>query len=351
MSLEEERKYDELEGLPFIKALMADKKYDEVIKQFPALTKKESDLGELYYYLGESHFFLKEFSKAKKVLQKAQKFHVPEQFYALYGNVEFQLKNFKSCSRFFNKMNPSNIKSQDWQIYYECLEKSGEHSHALELSLNYSSSDEDFFLEAQKLFLKYQLHEMAFQKQNEFLKSCRPADFYLKLWSIFENQHSPDIAILEKGHACYPKSSEITAVLIKELFQKGAYHSIAYLFDVMSAEDKLYVKHAAEFYKVAGRYVVADYFFSLSEEKDFIMARSSYYLDHENYAALISIPYKGDLLKSNKDLAYALAYSHFKFLSLEKSLHAISAGANFGRGDQLIQLVHQCEKLDWRCRP
>jgi hypothetical protein len=157
---------------------------------------------------------------------------------------------------------------------------------------------------------------------------------------------------LENAHACHPKAMEITSALVKAFFQEGKYHSIAYLFEVLSNEDVLYLKHTAEFYKVAGRESVADYFFSLGKKGDWYMAKSANFLKQENYAALLTIPFKPSTLLKNSDLSYAIAYSHFKYLELSasKSILDLSDKKN-NQKNQLAVMIEKCRQLDWQCRP
>lgn len=82
-------------------------------------------------------------------------------------------------------------------------------------------------------------------------------EFYLHLWAILEKNKLNDLSVLESAHACHPKALEITSHLVKTLFSEGQYHSIAHIFESLSTEDETYLKHAAEFYKVAGRNTVA----------------------------------------------------------------------------------------------
>lgn len=48
---EEEKKYDELEGLAFLEALIKDKKYQEVIKQYPAISKDQRKMASIITHL------------------------------------------------------------------------------------------------------------------------------------------------------------------------------------------------------------------------------------------------------------------------------------------------------------
>ena len=351
LTLDEERKYDELEGASFLKALIQDKKYSEVLEQFPHLKIKSGEEGEVYYYLALSHFELKKFKEGRAALLKASQFKTPEDFYPLWGRTEARLKNYSACREQFQKLKIESIRGSDWEIYFSCLVKTNP-EEALSLSMNSKIQHPDFFLESQGILLSYELLESGKTKRDFFLEKCQSVEFYLRLWALLENKKVSDLSVLERAHACHPKALEITSQLVKALFHDGKYHSVAHLFETLSLEDETYLKHAAEFYKVAGRNSVADYFFGLGKEEDYLLHRSSYFLNHENYAGLLSIPLRPLVLGKNKDLSYALAYSHFKYFSLAGAKTILGLIPKKNNRDQALEtLIDQCRELDWRCRP
>ena len=352
LTADEEKKYDELEGLPFLRALILDKKYDEVIRQYPAISKKKQDLGHFHYTLAEAKFFLKNYKEAFIVLQEGSQYkNLPDDFYKLWGRTSFFLKKYKTCSDFFLKSGIKTLSGDDWDLFGTCLEKTNK-DQLLKLVLNHQTVDFDFFLISQKYLIKNGLRTFAEEKRRNFLTSCLPVDSYFRIWSALEIGKVIDLNVLEAAHACHPGSIELTSLLIKNLFNEGKYHSIAYIFETLSAQDVTYLKHAAEFYKVAGRNTVADFFFTLGDEDGFLLAKSSQYLNKENYAGLLTIPFKPDLLKSNKDLIYALAYSQFKYLQLDSSRDLLmSQLKKNSRDQQLEMLIEKCKELSWKCRP
>jgi tetratricopeptide (TPR) repeat protein len=92
LTLEEERKYDELEGKEFLAALISDKKYQEVINQFETVTKKKPELGQLYFFLGEAHFQLKNYSKAFAALEKGKNYSQTATYFSLFARTSSKLK-------------------------------------------------------------------------------------------------------------------------------------------------------------------------------------------------------------------------------------------------------------------
>jgi hypothetical protein len=351
LTLDEERKYDELEGTSFLKALIQDKKYTEVLEQFPHLKLKLGEEGKSWYFRALAEFEMKKYKEARASLIKAEKFKTPSDFYALWGRTEAKLRDFSSCKKKFRKFGIDLIEGKDWEVYFSCL-LSVNPNEALTLAMDESFKKPDFILESQGLLLSYELLELGKSRRDSYLENCQSVEFYLRLWEILEKKKVTDFSVLERAHFCHSNALEITSHLVKALFSEGQYHSIAHLFESLSAEDGAYLKHTAEFYKVAGRNTVANYFFGLGKEEDYLLHWSSHFLNQENYAGLLSIPFRPDLLVENKDLSYAIAYSHFKYVSLEGAKSILSQlPKKNGRDQQLEALIQECRKLDWRCRP
>jgi tetratricopeptide (TPR) repeat protein len=350
---EEEKKYDELEGLAFLEALIKDKKYQEVIKQYPAISKDQRKMALYHYTLANAHFHLKEFKKSYEILERGNQAKGKNPDYnKLWARTSSELKKFKDCSSLFSKVPKSSISGSDWKIFGNCLVENGEEDKLVNLVLNHKTHDFDFLLLNQKILSRNGLHSFAKEKRAKFLSSCLEVDDYLSLWTVLESEKVTDIKVLEIGHACHPHAIELTSLLVKNLFNEGKYHSIAYVFETLSVEDLSYLKHAAEFYKVAGRNTVADYFFILGDEDGYLLARSANFLNQENYAGLMTIPFKSSFLRSNKDLIYAVAYSQFKYLNLDTSLSTLTVQTKKSSRDlQLEGLIDQCKSLGWKCRP
>lgn len=353
MSLDEEKKYDELEGLAFIKALIMDKKYEEVIRQYPSVAKNKEKLGHFHYYLALAQFNVKKYSDSFETLKIGNRYKVPKKaFYQLWGRTSSKLKKYEDCTTYFEKSEVKYITGLDWVTYGECARKEKKSDKIIQLALNLKITDMDFFLVGQEFLINHGLHTFAKAKREKFFSICQDKMLYLKAWALYEKLKVKDGYVLEAGHRCHPKNLEITGALVKLLFAEGKYHSVAYIFDELSKEDPMFYKHAAEFYKVAGRNSVGEYFNILGDEAVFVLAKSSKFLNEENYAGLLTIPFKPESLKENKDLAYAIAYSQFKYLSLNDSKKTLMAQHKKStKDDQLLNLIEKCRELDWKCRP
>lgn len=352
LTQDEAKKYDELEGLSFIKALSADKKFHAVIKEFPNVTKRAEDNEELIYHLAFAHFSLKQYKDAFVLLKQAGSgVHAPH-FYILKARSAHALKLYSNCSESFQEVKRSLISGQDWSLYANCLEESGNTKYLIEVFLNNESEDEDFFIVGQRVFLKNSLFQTALDRRNNFYEKCRSNKTYLDLWSLLQEYKLAEPLALEVAHSCHPEALEITSLLVKELFSQQKFHSIAFLFETMAYQNQEFLKHAAEFYKVAGRPTIADYFFSIGDENSFVLSRSAKFLASENYSGLMAIPFKKEIIDENKDLAYAISYSYFKFFQLADAKKINSQSITPNSRDQVLKnLIQKCLELDWRCRP
>ncbi|MCM2349784.1 MAG: hypothetical protein NDI69_07170 [Bacteriovoracaceae bacterium] len=350
---EEEKRYDELEGLPFLHALIVDKKHHEVIKQFSSIEKNKDQLGQYYYYLSEAHFSLKNYQKAFTALEQGSKFkNLPGDYYKLWARTASALKKHSICSELYLKSGLNNIVGADWDTFADCLNKSGQVDKLLGVLLNHQSEDMDYFLVGQKYLIRKGLVSFADNLRQKFLSTCAEPGTYLKLWETLEAEKIRDIKVLETAHACHPKAIELTGLLVKNLFLEGKYHSIAHIFENLSLQDPTYLKHAAEFYKVAGRQVIADYYFIFGDENEFLLSKSAKFLTQENYAGLLTVPLKHEMILQNKDLAYAIAYSQFKYFDLDASRSTLFTQVKRNsRDQQLERLIEQCRTLQWKCRP
>jgi hypothetical protein len=352
LTQDEAKKYDELEGLAFIKALSADKKFQAVIKEFPNVSKRTEDKEELNYHLAFAHFSLKEYKEAFTLLQKVESGVQTSNFYILKARAAHALKLYSNCSESFLKVKKNLIVGQDWSLYANCLEGSDNTKYLIEVFLNNENEDEDFFLAGQKVFLKNSLFQTARDRRNNFYEKCRTIKTYLDLWSILQEYKVAEPQAIEVAHSCHTEALEITSLLVKELFSQQKFHSIAFLFETMAYKNQEFLKHAAEFYKVAGRPTIADYFFSIGDENSFLLSRSAKFLVSENYSGLIAIPFKKEIVDENKDLAYAISYSYFKFFQLADAKIINSRSITPNSRDQILKnLIQKCLELDWRCRP
>lgn len=353
LTQDEVKKYDELEGLAFIKALAVDKKYESVVKESAYVKPADNEKGEFYYYVGLAYYSLKKFSEAKNALVLNEKYPNLHPDYSLLLARTYQALNlFDSCSKQFEKISKLLIKNQDWVIYTQCLSKNKETDKLLNLFLFTDLTDDDFFLQSQDFLLTHGLTTFANDKRNQFLQSCKSIRNYMELNEILVKNKIKDPRVLEVAHSCHPSAIEITSLLIKSLFNEGKFHSIAYLFEELSAVNPEFSKHTAEFYKVAGRLTTSDYFFLNADEKSYVLSRSSFFLGKESFIELLTFPIDSAIRISNNELGYALSFSAFKVgdnVVAKKII--LDQKIKSSKDLALLNLIEKCNQLSWRCRP
>jgi hypothetical protein len=96
----------------------------------------------------------------------------------------------------FKQVSQEKIKSEDWEIYFNCLIKNKNPEGALGLALNGKIENEDFFLVSQRTLLTYGLNNFALEKREVFLRSCHTVEFYLRLWDEMSKLKKSDLKLL-----------------------------------------------------------------------------------------------------------------------------------------------------------
>jgi len=354
LTKDEDKKYDELEGFPFIKALYKDKKYSDVIKFGSRITVDPDKVGDLNFYLADSYYQIKNYQKAETLLIENEKKTKSDtnQFFLTFAKVQYELKNYTQCIANLNRVNKWVLNAEDWSLFSLCHELNNQADELLDTMININTGDFDFFLESQKILLKNSLHGLASEKRHTFLTTCFKQNDYLALFTLLEKFKIQDQLSLELAHRCHSLSLEITSHLIKHHFKSGNFHSTAYLFSDLSLNDPAFFKHTTEFYKIANRNYVSEYYSTLSDNETYILSKTERYLKDENMALIYSLPLETFTIKENQDLSYAKAYSQLKYLQLTEVKKSIASfKKKTTKEEGFIQLYNKCLSLDWRCRP
>ncbi len=354
LTKDEDKKYDELEGFNFIRAIFNDKRYSDVIKYGRQVKVEINQTGDLNYFLAHSYYQTKNYDKALSILQSSELLNKTDtnQFFLTYAKVQYELKNFPKCIENFSRVNMWVLNADDWSLLSTCYETNHQPEKLIEIMINTNTGDFDLFLESQRILLKYGLHQIATDKRQAFLSKCSSENDFLSLLTLLEKNKIKDDYVLEFAHRCYNNSLELSSHLIKSHYQAGKFHSIAYSFSTLALNDPSFYKHTAEFYKISNRTETSDYFSSMSDEESSILFKASRYLQDENLALMFSLPLKTDALKNNSELLYAKAFSQLKYHQLNEVEKTVKTFKNKSSKEEgFTQLVSKCKELDWRCRP
>lgn len=353
MSQDDRKKYDELEGLPYIQALYNDKRFENLLVESSKLSPSKGLEKDFYYLVASSYYLVRKYQDSINVLLKNSVFLKGHSDYSLLlSRNYFSLSQFKLCSDEINKVSLELIHGDDWKIFRTCNERSNNYSQLLSVFLKNKIQDQDFFIQGQIVLLENSLHYLGMEYRQIFLERCLSVEAFLELNSVLEKFKIKDKILLERAHQCHPNASEVTSLLVKQLFTEGKFHSIAYLFEVMNAENPEFTAHVAEFFKVAGRVQVAEYYFLQADEPSYMLARASSFLAQEKFSELVTFPFDKLTISKNKDLSYALGFSAFKngnnilatkYLTDKKSTNTKELA--------LLDLIQKCKGLSWKCRP
>lgn len=359
LTLEDEKKYDELEGFVFVKTLFSDKKYYEVIKHGENINSdnlvKNEELGDFYYFMANSYFNVKKLDLAKLYLDKSKVLNKsnPNEFYLTYAKLNYEQKNFEECILNLDKVNKWILKLDDWKLYTKCFEAENKIDDLLAIYLNTSIDDFDYILEAQRVLIKYNLLQIAKDFRSKLSNKCYEVNDYINLLTILEESKIKDVDLIELAHRCHPKSVDVSGHLIKTLYQESLNNSLAYLFLDLSLDDSKFRKHTAEFYKVAKREIESYYYSSIADNETYVMARADKYLNSENVALLYAMPIHSSLLSKNRDLTYAKSYAALKYSKQDeaRSILIKNYTKKTAKEDNLLAIIDKCNELDYKCRP
>lgn len=355
LSLDDEKKYDELEGFSFVKALYLDKKYKEVIKYADNLKINSNDLGDYFYYIADAYLNMQQYSLSQNYMEKAANLNKSNSndYYLSYAKLNFELKNYKGCTDKIEKVNKWVLKLSDWKLYTKCLESDNRIDDLLSLYLNTSIDDFDYILESQRVLIKYKLIETARLNRLKLMSRCYFVNDYINLISILDDNNIKDNEIVELAHRCHPKSIDVSGHLIKRLFTNNLNNSIAYLFYDLSLDDVKFRKHAAEFFKVASRFIESYYFSSIADSETYVMSRAENYLNSESIAKLYSMPIESSLLKKNRDLSYAKSFAALKYSRNNEAYDFLIKyiDKRSTKEDLLLTMIKKCQEMDYKCRP
>ncbi len=354
ISQEDLKKYDELEGLAYIETLYSDKKYDLVISEYNKVTLTKNDLDRASFILASSYYIKNDYNKSMNTLNKISQLYVSNfknDVHLLAAKNYLAFKDYFQCSQKLNNVELTFLKKDDWKLFTKCYLESDK-KFLLNKFLSLDFNDEEYQLQAQWVLIKHGLQVFAKEKRTNFLEKCRSEVFYLDLIKILSDSKIEDPNTLEMAHACLPQSTEVTGHLVKILFKKEQFHSVAYLFENMASINLDFNKHTAEFYKVAGRKSTAQYFYSGTTNQQFSLSQLENFVNSEKFSGVLTYPLADIDLTKSKDLNYALQYALFKFGLNNEALKSLNLEKNKSdKQKNLIALAQKCFELGWKCRP
>jgi hypothetical protein len=338
---DEEKKYDETEGIKFLEQLVQDQKYQDAIELFK--TYKPSKKNQTKYNLltAKSFYHLKRFSEAKQTLENTTT-DFNQEYYLLRGLVSYELKNYEGCTTLLKRSQPMGV-----ETYLKCLKLTKRESEIYNTINTLQATNENEHILKIKYLLDLKLFEEAKINIIHFSKNCPSLSSLLE---VLEQSNIYKLKIseqYERIHYCYPDQAEATAPFIKELFYNEQKISLQLQFQKLANLDAIYYQHSSEFLKHSG-YIEASYFQHIlnPDFKSYQQFKIQKSLEDEQLIKTSTFR------PETQENLYALAYAHFLTNNAEQSINVLNLKKI--RNDQenrLLELSKQCLKADWRCRP
>jgi hypothetical protein len=338
---DEEKKYDETDGIKFLEQLVQDQKYQEAIDLFKRYHPNEKNRNNYNLLIAKSYYHLKMFVAAKKVLQQSTS-NFDQEYNFTRGLIAFELKEYEECVAILNRSLPKGL-----DTYLKCLESTNKYQEIYQAILTIPSGPEIDQLLYIKYLLKLNLFEEAKISVNKMMVNCPSLNLFLEIVEQVEKNKIIINSLYEKIHYCYPDQQESLAPFIKKLFSNNQSYSLQLQFQNLAALDYSYYQHSSEFLKNAGA-TESTYFQHLlnPDKKSYLQFKFQKSLEEEQLLKTKTIS------TENQENAYALAYANFLTNDAEKSLEILSGKKNkTAQESRLLELSQSCIQIGWRCRP
>jgi hypothetical protein len=338
---DEEKKYDESDGIKFLEQLVQDQKYQDAIDLFKKYNPNKIYQTKYNLLTAKSYYHLKKFIEAKQILEKTTT-DFNQEYYLLRGLVAFELKHYEDCAALLKHSQPMGI-----ETYLKCLKLTKRESEIYQTISTLQLTSENEHILKIKYLLDLKLFEEAKVNILRFGINCPSLNSFLQ---VLEQSNIHKLKIneqYERIHYCYPEQAEATAPFIKELFNNNQAISLQLQFQNLANLDATYYQHSSEFLKHSGN-IESSYFQHLlnPDLKSHLQFKIQKSLEDEQLIKTSTFR------PINQENLYALAYAHFLTNNAEQSIKVLNLKEN--RNDQenrLLELSHQCKQADWRCRP
>lgn len=338
---DEEKKYDEVDGLKFLEVLLKDQKYNEAIDQFKKYSPQKKDATTFHLLIGQAYFSLSRYNEAKNELEKITQ-DFSHEYFLLRGKIAYELKTNQDCIDALKKVMPEGI-----EYYLECLSRTQHNDEIYKtLSLLDNKNDAHQVLKV-KYLIDLRLINEAQIAVSEQINQCPTTSYFFKVQELLEKKNIKLSNFWETAHYCHPESLEINSEHIKSLFVNDQKISLQNQFQTMAFIDPQYFQHSNEFFKHAG-INEANYLHHLlnPDDKSYYEFKLQNYIEKENYVMATTLASK---ISSND---YALAYSYFMTNNFNNADKILKTKVKRNSEEtKLLTILQDCQKLNWRCRP
>ena len=296
---------------------------------FDAQKKRQEKLSELYMYVTQEYYKLKDYKNTVASLEAAQ-------------------EKGKSRAGLFT-------------LRAECYYKLKDYSQAIEaLNEGIKRFPDDATLLKQKFyyFADLKLYQAAIDAAKVYMAKVgvSSAEYIaLSQMLISANQIDSAIKLLEESKLKFPSDAKIGILLGHMYLKKGMKNTTAHLFEESSYYDKEYLKDAVEMNRRAGNNLHALYLNAQNIDKvEKLKQKIAIYLNAEEYRKIIGLQkaLKRYKMLDDDNLRYALAYSYYMagdYTNAENQLKFISDNELFSKATVIRKNIEKCTNNTMEC--
>jgi len=297
--------------------------------KFDPEAKRQEKIEQLYMYLTQEYYKLKDYKNTVESLEKAGK----------QGKSRAGLYTLRA----------------------ECYYKQGLHEETFTaLNSGIKEFPDDAALLKQKFyyFADLKLYQAAIDAAKVYMgKVGASSKEYIALAQMLmgANQTNSAIKLLEESRLKFPKEPS-TGILLGHMYlKKDMKFTTAHLFDESSYYDKKYLKDAVEMNRRAGNNLHALYLNTQNIDKiEKLKQKIAIYLNAGEYRKIIGLQkaLKRYKMLDDDNLRYALAYSYYMsddYKSAEEQLKYISDSELFSKATVIRKNIEKCTNNSLEC--
>jgi len=320
------QRYYLLRGLIALKRSL----YADSVENFEKLIEVGGAKPEIYKYIGQAKFNLRDFDGAIEALEKAG-----DEVRKLAGGMELLSQAY-------------------WQA-----EKPGE-ALAIVVEADKRFKDTNKFARLEIFYLvKLGLYQELARKSAKFVDrdDIEPQDLAAIADSLREVRRLDEAQrILEAARLRFPDETVLDLALGAVLLDKEQTLAAAMLYESVARLEPEKLVEAAELFRRAGRLERALYLNArIADQKQKMRQRLQIMLQMERYESIAAMEVRLSRLGllDDEQIRYALAYGYFELRDFDAALRHIrqlQSAEVFENGIQLRKAIEQCNEAGWQCR-
>ena len=297
--------------------------------KFDGEAKRQEKIEQLYMYLTQEYYKLKDYKNTLLSLQNAgEKGKSRAGLFTLRAECNYKQEHYADAIASLNagiKKFPDDTKLLKQKFYY---------------------------------FADLKLYQAAIEASKVYMNKVGVSSkeyIALAQMLIGANQIDTAIELLEESKLRFPKEPTIGILLGHMYLKKDMQHTTAHLFEESSYYDKKYLKDAVEMNRRAGENLHALYLNTHNIDKvEKLKQKIAIYLQAGEYRKIIGLKkalrrYK---MLDDDNLRYALAYSYYMsddFTSAEEQLKYISDSELFSKATVIRKNIEKCSNNSLEC--